>query len=140
MGNKKVGQAKLALQVLEQRYDLGPDGDIQGGDGFIADNELWVGGQGSGDAHPLSFAAAEIGRMTPAVKGGGRRFPIYLGHGTEDPIYRWQDELAFYRKVRAAAPDYPIRLALFKTGVHGTPIRMTDWRLVLNWMLQVNGD
>jgi hypothetical protein len=77
---------------------------------------------------------------TPAVKGGGPRFPIYLGHGTEDPIYRWQDELAFYRKVRAAAPDYPIRLALFKTGVHGTPIRMTDWRLVLNWMLQVNGD
>ena len=77
---------------------------------------------------------------TPAVTGGARRFPIYLGHGTEDPIYRWQDELAFYRKVRAAAPDYPIRLALFKTGVHGTPIRMTDWRLTLNWMLQVNGN
>jgi hypothetical protein len=32
-----------------------------------------------------------------------------------------------------------MKLTVFDTGVHGTPIRMTDWRLVLNWMLAVDG-
>jgi hypothetical protein len=26
----------------------------------------------------------------------------------------------------------------FETGTHGTPIRMTDWRETLNWMLAVS--
>jgi hypothetical protein len=76
---------------------------------------------------------------SPVVKPKGRRFPIYLGHGTLDPIFAWQDEADFYTKLRKAAPGYPIKLAIFDTGVHGTPIRMTDWRLVLNWMLEVDG-
>jgi hypothetical protein len=74
-----------------------------------------------------------------AVVGTGHSFPVYLGHGTADPIYGWKDEIAFYNKVRVANPAYPIKVAIFATGVHGTPIRMTDWRLILNWMLQVNG-
>ncbi len=69
----------------------------------------------------------------------GRRIPIYIGHGTADPIFAWEGEVAFYAKVRKAAPGYPIKIALFDTGVHGTPIRMTDWRLVLNWMLETDG-
>ena len=76
---------------------------------------------------------------SPAVTGKGHRFPVFIGHGTEDPVYAWQDEVAFYEKVRKADPTYPIKIALFKTGVHGTPIRMTDWRLILNWMLKVDG-
>jgi pimeloyl-ACP methyl ester carboxylesterase len=76
---------------------------------------------------------------SPVVTGKGRSFPVYIGHGTADPIYGWKDEVAFYNKVRAANPGYPIKVAIFRTGVHGTPIRMTDWRLILNWMLQVNG-
>jgi len=27
------------------------------------------------------------------------------------------------------------RFVRFETGTHGTPIRMTDWRETLNWML-----
>ena len=42
------------------------------------------------------------------------------------------------RAIKAAAPDYPIKFALFDSGSHGTPIRMTDWRLILNWMLAVD--
>jgi hypothetical protein len=76
---------------------------------------------------------------TPAMRPNGRRIPLYLGHGTADPIFGWEDEAAFYRAVRKAVPTYPIRIALFDGGVHGTPIRMTDWRLVLNWMLEVGG-
>ena len=76
---------------------------------------------------------------SPAVTGSGHRFPVFIGHGTEDTVYKWESEVAFYEKVRAADPGYPIKLALFETGVHGTPIRMTDWREVLNWMLAVDG-
>jgi hypothetical protein len=67
------------------------------------------------------------------------RVPLYLGHGSKDVVFGWEEEAAFYRKVRTAAPAYPIRFALFETGTHGTPIRMTDWRMVLNWMLETQG-
>lgn len=68
-----------------------------------------------------------------------RQFPIYLGHGSHDIILNWKGQAAFYDKIRKASPDYPVRFALFETGSHGTPIRMTDWRMQLNWMLQVDG-
>ena len=35
-------------------------------------------------------------------------------------------------------PGYPARFVRFETGTHGTPIRMTDWRETLNWMLSVS--
>lgn len=76
---------------------------------------------------------------SPVLKPKARHIPIYLGHGTADPIFPYADEVAFYEKVRKASPGYPIRIALFDTGVHGTPIRMTDWRLTLNWMLEADG-
>ncbi len=76
---------------------------------------------------------------SPQVSGNARPIPIYIGHGTYDPIFPWQDELAFYKRVRARHPGYPIRYVAFDTGVHGTPIRMTDWRLILNWMLEKDG-
>jgi hypothetical protein len=75
---------------------------------------------------------------SPAARGG-RQIPIYIGHGTKDRIIRWQSHDAFFKKIRSRLPGYPVRFALFDTGVHGTPIRMTDWRLVLNWMLEVDG-
>ncbi len=75
---------------------------------------------------------------SPAARGG-KKIPIYIGHGTKDRIIRWQSHDAFFKKIRSRLPDYPVRFALFDTGVHGTPIRMTDWRLVLNWMLEVDG-
>lgn len=68
-----------------------------------------------------------------------RQFPIYLGHGSHDIILNWKGQADFYQKIKKAAPDYPVRFALFQTGSHGTPIRMTDWRMQLNWMLQVDG-
>jgi hypothetical protein len=68
-----------------------------------------------------------------------KRFPIYLGHGTGDIVIDWKSTEAFFKKFKQLSPDYPIKLAIFNTGSHGTPIRMTDWRLVLNWMLAVDG-
>lgn len=76
---------------------------------------------------------------SPPATGASKKVPIYIGHGTRDSIIKWQSQKAFFDKVRRDVPGYPIRFALFDSGVHGTPIRMTDWRLVLNWMLEVGG-
>ena len=65
-----------------------------------------------------------------------RSVPVFFGHGSRDsvfPIERMED---FYRSVRKAKPGYPIRMVRFETGSHGTPIRMTDWRETINWMLE----
>lgn len=72
---------------------------------------------------------------SPAFK---RRVPIFFGHGSRDPVFAIDDQEAFYRKIRTAAKGYPVRFVRFETGNHGTPIRMTDWRTVLNWMLTVS--
>ena len=69
---------------------------------------------------------------TPAFKA---RVPVFIGHGSRDPVFPVESQEEFYRAVRKAAPGYPIRLVRFETGNHGTPIRMTDWRETLNWML-----
>jgi dienelactone hydrolase len=76
---------------------------------------------------------------SPPASGAVKKVPIYIGHGTKDIIIPWTSQQAFFEKVRQQLPGYPIRFALFDTGVHGTPIRMTDWRLVLNWMLETGG-
>jgi hypothetical protein len=77
---------------------------------------------------------------TAAMKKGGRPIPIFIGHGSRDPIIDWKTQQAFFDSVRKKAPGYPIRFVLFQNGNHGTPIRMTDWRETLNWMLAASGN
>lgn len=69
---------------------------------------------------------------TPAFR---HRVPVFIGHGSRDSVFPIEAQEMFYDKIRIAAPDYPVRLVRFETGSHGTPIRMTDWRETLNWML-----
>lgn len=69
---------------------------------------------------------------SPAFK---RRVPIYFGQGSHDTVFPIERQEAFFREIRKKAPGYPARFVRFETGTHGTPIRMTDWRETLNWML-----
>ncbi|MCO6385466.1 alpha/beta hydrolase [Aliihoeflea sp. 40Bstr573] len=62
------------------------------------------------------------------------RVPVYLGHGSRDRVFPVERQEAFFRSIRAASPGYPARFVRFETGSHGTPIRMTDWCDVINWM------
>lgn len=64
-----------------------------------------------------------------------RKVPVFFGHGSRDPVFAIAKQEAFYRKVRGKSGSYPARFARFESGNHGTPIRMTDWRDVLNWMV-----
>lgn len=60
--------------------------------------------------------------------------PIVLAHGNDDVVYNWEGQQAVYRRIKAGTSRYPIKLLLFDTGRHGTPIRMLDWRQTLNWI------
>ncbi len=44
------------------------------------------------------------------------------------------NQQAFFEKLFKSG--YPARFTLFATGSHGTPVRMTDWRKVLNWIIE----
>lgn len=69
---------------------------------------------------------------SPAFK---RKVPVFFGQGSKDKVFPVEKQEAFYRSIRQKSPGYPTRFVRFETGTHGTPIRMTDWRETLNWML-----
>ena len=62
------------------------------------------------------------------------RKPIYFAHGSIDYVYKWQNAYKYYSGLRAKSPGYPVRMALYDGGKHGTPVRMIDWRVALNWI------
>jgi hypothetical protein len=65
------------------------------------------------------------------------RVPIHISGSKEDTILGWKSQLKFFRDMKTAVPDYPIRFVLFTAGTHGISLRMTDWRVTLNWMLGI---
>ena len=68
------------------------------------------------------------------LSANGRPVPIVFGHGTLDGAFAWQKTKALFDSIQVARPNYPVRMRLFNTGKHGTPIRMIDWRQELNWI------
>jgi hypothetical protein len=80
----------------------------------------------------LFLGASPDGRFLQSDAWLGR-VPVYIGHGSNDPVFAIDKVEAFYK--RLATNGYPAKMVRFETGSHGTPIRMTDWRQVLNWMM-----
>lgn len=66
-----------------------------------------------------------------AFKGG---LPVFIGHGSEDKTSPIQGMADFAGTLRKSGGKGRVMFHRFETGTHGTPIRMFDWRLVLNWM------
>jgi hypothetical protein len=67
------------------------------------------------------------------------KVPVFFGHGGGDAVFPVEGQERFFRSILAKAPGYPTRFVRFETGTHGTPIRMTDWRAEINWMLAQRG-
>lgn len=67
---------------------------------------------------------------TPLAK---LKLPIYFAHGSADKVYKATDQADIYRKLYKAG--YPVSMTVFQTGGHGTPVRMVDWRKLLNFSL-----
>ncbi len=61
------------------------------------------------------------------------KLPVYFTHGEADKVYAADDQVALFRRLLKAG--VPTQFVLFRTGSHGTPVRMTDWRETLNWIL-----
>lgn len=70
----------------------------------------------------------------PQSAAAKSKMPIWFTHGSRDSVYAADDQMAIYRKLREAGQ--PVRFTLFQTGSHGTPVRMTDWRAMLNWLIR----
>jgi hypothetical protein len=90
----------------------------------------------------IIFLGANVKEIAPAaaqLTKTGYRIPVFIGHGSKDPVIDWVRQELFFAAIREATPDYPIRFTLYKPGFHGTPMRMVDWREVINWMLDVRG-
>jgi dienelactone hydrolase len=87
----------------------------------------------------LGANVKEIGEAAAQLTKTGYRIPVFIGHGSKDPVIDWARQELFFNAVRTAAPDYPIRFTLYAAGFHGTPMRMVDWREVINWMIDVRG-
>ena len=64
-----------------------------------------------------------------------KRVPVFFGHGSRDPVFAIDKQESFYLEIRRRAPGYPVQFRRFESGNHGTPIRMSDWREMLNWIL-----
>ena len=89
VSDEEVGEVAFALEVEEEVEDLALDGDVEGGDRFIADDEFRVEGEGAGDADALPLAAGKL--KGKAVDGIG---------GEADDVEEFPD--AFFPFVRVA--------------------------------------
>lgn len=61
------------------------------------------------------------------------RLPLFLTHGSVDKVYSAKDQQAIFERLQATG--YPVRMTVYSSGGHGTPVRMSDWRDILNWLL-----
>ncbi len=61
--------------------------------------------------------------------------PMVFTHGSYDEVYDWQDQKSVFDRIRQSAKGYPAQFVLFNTGSHGTPMRMTDWKQTLEFVL-----
>src|SRR5882724_1364427 len=64
MGNEKVGEVHLLLQLLQEIDDLRLNRNIQRGDWLVADNKFRVHGQGARDTDTLALPTAKLVGVT----------------------------------------------------------------------------
>ena len=77
VGDEQVGQAQPALQVAQQVQDLGLDAHVQRAHRLVADHEVRLQDEGTGNADPLPLPAGELVRVAPGVV---RREADHLHH------------------------------------------------------------
>ena len=72
VGDEEDGHAAFRLDFADEVEDLGLDGDVEGGGGFVCDEQGRFEGEGEGDDDALAHAAAElVGVFRVADFGGG---------------------------------------------------------------------
>ena len=64
-----------------------------------------------------------------------KKTPMIIAHASYDG---WESKKMFYDKVKTTDSQYPIQFQLYHGGVHGTPIRMINWKRSLNYLFLIN--
>lgn len=59
--------------------------------------------------------------------------PIVFAHGSRDPVLAWRSLYSSFEQVKTRTHA---QYFLYNGGIHGTPIRMIDWRESLNWIFR----
>src|SRR5260370_3897661 len=128
VGNENVRESEFALEFLQQEENLRADGNIEGGYGFVGDDELRLENESSGDADALALAAGEFVRIPPhgvfiqadaaknrrrarqaATRGeAGLMNGEWLGNEFADaPPRVWRGERGFKHHIHLAPPRRP---------------------------------
>lgn len=66
------------------------------------------------------------------------KIPIFIWHWTKDWNIPYTIKFDFYNKLKKIDSKYPIKVDLFDGGVHWTPIRMSDWYFILEFIRNEN--
>jgi hypothetical protein len=66
MGDEEVCDSHLFLQSPQQINNVDTNRHVEGRGGFIQNDQVWVGNERTGDAHPLPLPTGEL--MGMAVK------------------------------------------------------------------------
>ena len=69
VGDEQISGSVLLLQVLQQVQDLSLDGNVQGGNRLVADDELRAQDERASDADALTLTAGELVRVAVDVLG-----------------------------------------------------------------------
>lgn len=70
--------------------------------------------------------------LRASYSGAISPIPVYIAHGSADSVYPVEDMEDFFGALNAK--NLPVRMTVFDSGNHGTPVRMIDWRQTLNWI------
>ena len=119
VGDDDRRDAEIPVDVLDEGQDGVRGGRVKGGGGFVAEQHLRVGGQGTGDGHALLLAAGELRRI--GIHAVGKAHQIQQFFSTlagldlvhADKFQRKADVLA-----RRALHE---QVELLEDHAHGTP-------------------
>ena len=65
------------------------------------------------------------------------RVPVVFAQGTCDRNNPYDRLFSLFSTILRRDNTYPTQFQGFADGVHGTPIRMIDWRTTLNWIFSI---
>ena len=71
--DEEQGHPVSLSEIEEEADDACPDRDIEHGDWFVGDQQLWFENGGRGNAYSLALTAGQLMRVSPRVVRAGRQ-------------------------------------------------------------------
>lgn len=118
--------AVFLAELLDHFEDLGGHFGIEGGSGFIEEEEAGFDGDGAGDGDALSLSAGEFGRFFVAVIGEAESFEEFHGVGLG---IGWAVAVDFFQGQGDVLQGSEMgeKVEGLKDGADGTPVAEQAW-------------